>query len=238
MTGESRASESGRAATARPRARLEWMPSAGGVRIVNARGIPGTGELAVTIRGGAVVLLTSYHVLFSGAHEREPVWLLNGEERRRVATSLYGRLGTVGSNFVDCAVAAIDDQGSPLSADRLDSLEELDVAEAVLGGSVMKDGAGSGPTRGVIADVARRETAMIEGRPLPAANQVVVRAASSGAAFSTIGDSGAFVRDDGGRVVGMIWGRNPRGETLACHIAPVLQVLGIRLARQAPSRRS
>jgi hypothetical protein len=212
---------------------------ASGSRIVNARGVPGTlGCLAITPHDGAVVLISSHHVLFgAGAGEGEPVWL--GEREgdaavfRHLGSTRYGKLGTVTcggvDHHVDCAVAVLDGAGALPPWWRAEPEEAA--GPPAPGAVVTKTGAVTGTTRGVIVDVAYPDVALIEGRAMAAPGQILVRPAEDGVAFSTDGDSGAILRDEWGGVVGLVWGANHRGESIACPIVPVLRVLGVRLAR-------
>jgi hypothetical protein len=214
-------------------------PPASGARIVNARGVPGTlGCMAITPHDGAAVLVSNHHVLFgAGAGEGEPVWLVEREADAAafhyLGSTRYGRLGTVtfgGVDYhVDCAVAVLD------GANALPPLRRTEPEETAgppaAGTVVKKTGPVTGTTRGVVVDVAYPDVVLIEGRPRAAPGQILVRPAEDGVAFSAGGDSGAILRDERGGMVGLLWGANHRGESIACHIVPVLQVLGIRLAQ-------
>ncbi|HEX8905641.1 MAG TPA: hypothetical protein VF771_12395, partial [Longimicrobiaceae bacterium] len=217
-------------------------PAVEGVRIANARGVPGTlGCVAVTLHDGAAVLLSNHHVLFgAGAGEDEAVWLVEGDGEppafRRIATSRYGKMGTVdcggADHHVDCAVAALEGDALPPGW----RAEPVETGEATAspGAAVTKLGGATGTTRGVIVDVAYPDVALVEGRTRAAPRQILVRPVDEGRAFSADGDSGAVLRDGDGAPVGLLWGVNHRGESVACHLAPVLQVLGIRPARLVP----
>jgi len=96
------------------------------------------------------------------------------------------------------------------------------------GARVTKVGAATGRTQGIVVNAAGRETVPGSGRAAP--GQIVVRSLERGRPFSAEGDSGALLRDERGAAVGLLWGVNGRGDALACPIAPVLWLLGIRLA--------
>lgn len=223
-----------------------------GVRIANAAGVPGTLGFLATIphsattpHGGATVLVSSYHVVFgAGTAEREPVWLTpdGGDAAatvRCLGHSLYGRLGTVawrGGRYhvdcavatVDCAVHTVDGAGALPDGWRIERDEVPGVAETLAAGAVVtKTGAATGTTRGVVVDAMYLDTVLVDGRARPAPGQILVRPARDGVAFSADGDSGAVLRDEYGRIVGLLWGVNSRGESIACHIHPVLHVLGV-----------
>jgi hypothetical protein len=102
----------------------------------------------------------------------------------------------------------------------------------------LKTGGATGLTEGIVVDVARTERARASGRSHDAPGQIAVRSRTPGRAFSAYGDSGAALRTADGAVVGLLWGRNARGESVACPIAPVLWVLHARLARRAPTATS
>jgi len=225
----------GKRRTSDPRGTLDWLPTNGVVGVLNDRGMPATATVAIAAHTTAVVLLSSYHVLFARGPGHVPVSLQRGQERRRVATTWYGKLGPVERNFVDCGVATIDVKNGELRADQLDWREELVIGDVVAGAVVTKTGAGSGTTRGVVVHTASGEQAVIDGRPVRAEGQIIVRSEGEGRSFSSLGDSGSLLCDERGRVIGLLWGRNPRGDSVACHIGPVLEVLGVRLARPAVS---
>lgn len=235
-------------AASAPTAAQAAAPPAAGARIANSRGVPGTlGCVAVARHDGSAVLLTNHHVLFgAGAAERDPVWLVEDREGilsfREVGRSLYGRLGTVrhlgAEHYVDCAVGTLAGL-SPVPQRRL-RLADLPPGDEEVppapGDRVRKTGWATGTTEGVVVDVAYPDVALVEGRAYPAPRQLLVRPAEGAAGpFSAEGDSGAVLRDEGGRAVGLLWGVNHRGESVACHIGPVLEVLGIEPAPPAGS---
>jgi endonuclease G len=224
----------------RPTAGASLAAPASGARIANSRGVPGTlGCLAVTLHDGRPVLLTNHHVLFGGgAPESEPVWLVDGVEAapsfRELGCSLYGKRGVVAfggvRHHVDCAVGSIDGAGG---LGRRSRLRPEQVTEAAAPGDrVTKTGGATGTTAGIVVDVAYPDMAFVEGRAQQAPQQILVRPAGEGP-FSADGDSGAILRNGSGGAVGLVWGMNHRGESVACHIGPVLEVLNIRAVRSA-----
>jgi hypothetical protein len=211
-----------------------------GVAIANARGVPGTlGCVAVSRHDGRAVLLGSHHVIFGdGARECEAVWRVEGGAYRRLGSALHGRLGTLlfegAEVYVDCAVASLDGEAG-IPPGWFAVARAGDVAPARPGMRVTRTGA-TGTTTGVVIDAAYPDVAMIEGRARPAPGQLLVRADDGAGPFSAEGDSGAVLRDEAGRLVGLLWGANARGESIASPISPVLWVLGIHPARLAPPR--
>lgn len=211
-----------------------------GARIANARGVPGTLGCLAVAHDGRPVLLSSFHVLFgAGAGEGEPVWRMDGDPPafRAIGRALYGRLGTVdfgrGATHVDCAVALLGDGALPpgwrVVPDPADDAPPLRP-----GDRVTKTGAATGTTEGVVADVACPAVSLVEGRTRAAPGQLLVRPVEGGAPFSAEGDSGAVLRDAAGRPVGLLWGTDHGGGSLACPLDAVLRVLGIRPARVRP----
>jgi hypothetical protein len=81
-----------------------------------------------------------------------------------------------------------------------------------------------------VADVAYPDRPGIEGRVYEAPNQLLVRPRRGEETFSAPGDSGAFLLDERGFVVGLMWGCNANGEGVACPIAPVLECLGVSMS--------
>ena len=199
-----------------------------GACIANARGVPGTvGFLALTRHDRRVVIVTSHHVLFgSGAREKDAVWLI-GEMTTPIGQTGYGRVGSVRFDatevFVDCAVALLDDD---VTASRVVKAETKTSVATVLalGAKVHKTGAATGRTEGIVIDTDYTERAFVDGVAQAARGQIQVRSRTSGG-FSTDGDSGAALRNEGGELVGLLWGVTPRGDSVVCPIAPVLYVL-------------
>lgn len=204
-----------------------------GAMIANSRGVPGTlGCRAWMERTGQPVLLSSCHVLFGkNAQPGERVWRVwpgaTAHRYRGLARNLEGKAEIVRYDgelyFVDAAVAALD----PLRAAEGDA-PRAETASACLGQRVVKRGAATGRTAGRIVDVCYPDRWFADDRSLDAPNQLLI-APADGLRFCDPGDSGAVVRDEADRVVGLLWGNNARGEGVACHIAPVLQALRIGL---------
>lgn len=193
--------------------------------VATSRGIPGTlGTVAYTLHDGAPVLLSTWHVLFGDARSENPdVWLVDDAGRYSFAgTALYGKAGAVQyggeSCYIDCAVASCQ-AAAPLVSGH-------DTAR--LGESVTKSGAATGTTAGVVVSVDYADVAWIEGRPLAASRQLLVRSLDE-RPFCGAGDSGALVVNAAGNAVGLLWGVNSRGEGVACPIAPVLHAMNITL---------
>jgi hypothetical protein len=212
-------------------------PIAPGARIANARGVPGTVGGLVTAPADGAMLLSSHHVLFgAGAESEEPVWSVGEREKgpdfRRVGIASRGRLGTVmhkGDEYhVDCALARLD-RSSRLGRRR--ALRPAPPRPLRAGDRVFKLGGATGATEGVVVDAEHPAVAELDGRTHAAPRQILVRPRAGAAPFSAPGDSGAALRDVDGTIVGLIWGATDRGESLACHIGPVLDCLGVRLAR-------
>jgi hypothetical protein len=213
----------------------------GGAAIINARGVPGTlAFLAVTRHDRRVVLVTSHHVLFgAGAGEDEPVWLAGRAHGARTVAQAgrvaYGRAGLVrvGATeaWVDCAAASID---TPILSTVRDADAEVAARPLTVGARVTKNGAATGRTEGIVAEVdyADRTGGGVRQRAAP--GQILVRPAERGGAFCAAGDSGAALRDERGQLVGLVWGVTPRGEGVACPIAPVLHVLHVHALPEEP----
>lgn len=214
-----------------------------GARIANARGIPGSvGFLALTRHDRQLVMVTAHHVLFGdGARAGDPVWLAADGTRAAglqcVGWSLYGRAGNVRQGdveaYVDCAVASLDLHPPLRPAWSITGLAPARISVAP-GDRVSKRGAATGLTEGLVVSVDHRLAAVRRG-PIDARRQILVRGDVRGRPFSAEGDSGSALRDRDGRIVGLIWGVTPGGESLACPIAPVLDVLHVTPALFAPN---
>ena len=198
-----------------------------GAAIANAAGVPGTlGFFALTRHDHRLVAVTSHHVLFgAGAREDDPVWLIRGARGfARLGRAAYGRAGSVqrGSRpvWVDAAVVTLDD----VDGDAVEAIG-TEAGEVTVGARVTKVGGESGATLGVIADVDS------VGTTTARAGQILVRSATRAGAFCVPGDSGAAVRNDRGEIVGVLCGVTAGGDGIACPIAPVLDVLHLRIAR-------
>jgi len=209
-------------------------PASPGARIANSLGIPGTlGCLAVTLHDRRAVLLTNHHVLFGGgAPEDAPVWLVDGPQGapsfRELGRSLYGKRGIVAfggvDHHVDCAVASADLAGRRRR--RWRRRRKLSVGVAAPDDRVTKTGGATGTTAGIVVDIAYPDVAVLDGRTQHAPQQILAHPDGDGP-FSAEGDSGAILRTERGTAVGLLWGVNHRGESVCCHIGPVLEVLNI-----------
>lgn len=218
-----------------------------GARIANARGVPGTlGCMTITVRG-ELTLLTNHHVLFGdGAGERQPVWLVDGENDNprlvRVGHTLRGLVGSVtydGSpHFVDCAIALIDSTAWLGKTWRALPLADALSAGLAPGAHVTKTGGATGETSGIVVDVAYPDVALVHERVTAAPKQILVRSLDESRAFSADGDSGAMLRDACNALAGLVWGITYRGDTVACHVGPVLKSLGLRPAQVKSARRA
>lgn len=197
-----------------------------GAAIISARGIPGTlGFFAVTRHDRRLVMVTSHHVFFgAGAGEGEAVW----SAFDRVGSVAYGRAGIVRSGdtdiWIDCAAAYVDPPVHASPGEETHSVAEP--SPALAGMRVTKRGAATGTTRGVVADIHYTDVITAGVRKIATPEQILVRPIGR-ERFCAEGDSGAALRDERGTIVGLIWGCTPRGEGVACPIAPVLRVLNI-----------
>lgn len=201
------------------------------VRIANSRGVPGTlGCLARTVHQHRPVFLTSCHVLFAaGAARRDPVWRIDETEGRRhyqrIGSALQGKCAIVrfrgDDYYVDCAIGTLDE---PHAGDG------LRIATPKHGGRVVKTGAATGTTTGVIVDSSYTADAATGGRAHSATpRQLLIRSSDARQPFAAEGDSGALILDENDAVVGLLWGTTVAGESVACPIGPVLHALNIRL---------
>lgn len=194
------------------------------VRIINARGIPGTlAGIGRTIRQRRPVFLTSCHVLFgAGAARHDPVWQVHAAGPSHLGHALHGKRGIVrwrgADYFVDCAIGT------------LDASIELAMSHAPAipgcGDRVWKSGAAGGATSGVIVDVDYCGGTDGHAR---APRQLLIRSSDPGRPFVQEGDSGALVWNQDGAPVGLLWGATVAAEGVACPIGAVLQALSIEL---------
>src|SRR3984893_8830362 len=174
-----------------------------GDRIASARGIPGTLGLLAWTEAGAPVLLSSHHVLFGdGAAPGDPVWKLGaGSERSflRLGGRRYGGRGEVvheGTEvYVDCALAALevdaggagwrapgagpkpvvpDPLAGPGAAKGRRPAAPRAGALPAPGTRVVKRGAATGITRGVLMESNASEWALVDGTRRRARGQLVV----------------------------------------------------------------
>ncbi|MGH7619331.1 MAG: hypothetical protein ACREPM_19105 [Gemmatimonadaceae bacterium] len=218
------------------------LESGGAIR--NARGAAGSvGFLAVRLDTGGAVLVTTHHVAFgNGGAAAEPVWLADTHSgrARRVGRAAYGREGTVrsrdGDVWIDAAVVDLDD-GLLRAADcalAASSAADHDSLIVAAGDVVTAIGAASGLAEGRVVDIAFDDRIRVGGRMRNAPRQLLVRSAVRGHPFMRGGDSGAALRNARGTIVGLLWGTTPRGDGIACPIAPVLEILHVRAATVTP----
>ena len=200
-------------------------------QIVNAKGVPGTlGCLARSRHDAQPVLLTVWHVLFgNGARPADPIWRrVSKHQFLRIGRTLYGKLGTgsyAGQNYyMDCAVASYQ---APVNEDT--SRGVAGCSSAMPGDVVIKNGAASGVTRGIIVDVNYSNAVIAGGLKHDAERQLLVRPLDPDQPFAVEGDSGALVVDSCNRAVGLLWGMRVNGEGVVTPIAPILFALNIEL---------
>jgi hypothetical protein len=213
------------------------------IQLVNVRGVPGT--LGCLLRSGAdtELFLTAHHVLYgAGAGTGDRVWAVldTGDEidaedcgstYSEVGRTVSGRIGRVTlrgeTSFVDCAVGVLARGDRPASLRRaLRATPQLAVvAPPRVGERVVKGGAVTGVTGGVIVDAAYFDRPFIDGREYEAPGQILIRSADEALLFSAPGDSGAVVLDAQGRAIGLLWGSTVNGEGIACPMAAVLDQL-------------
>jgi hypothetical protein len=211
--------------------------------IANANGLPGTAGLIVVDAEGARAVLTNHHVVFAGgAAIGDRVWALpsvtDGHDPADVVCLGRTRAGRIGritftgeTCFVDCALVRMENE-ELFPTWLIASLADLyvtEVANAEPGLPVIKCGATTGLTAGMIADVAYPDHPYIGDRWWKAPGQLLIDSRDGELNFSAAGDSGAAVLDEQGRVVGLLWGSNANGQGISCPIAPVLDCLGATL---------
>jgi hypothetical protein len=231
-------------ATAAPSAGKLLPRPQSGVKIANSRGVPGTlGCIGWTVVGEQAVLLSTWHVLFgNGGDEHGSVWMVEEVKGTRrfheIGKTLHGKIGTLRSDgeefYVDCAIASCPTAHRTAGGfgflkwkrrtPQLNGNQPL-----VPGDRVRKTGSATQTTEGLVVDICYPDLAFIENRAYPAPRQVLVRSVRYPGAFSAEGDSGAAIVNQEEQVVGLLWGTNCRGEGVACHIAPVLHAMNMRL---------
>ncbi|HEY7099780.1 MAG TPA: hypothetical protein VH437_23860 [Terriglobales bacterium] len=204
-----------------------------GSRILNAKGVPGTlGCVVCAVHIGRPVLLSTWHVLFGNhAAADSPVFLDKpGYGFAEVGKTLYGKRGNVGyggqTYYVDCAVASYK---TPVPGHETEeSAWPLGVCGSVEPRSrVIKAGAASGVTHGIVVDANYSDTILLNGRKCLTERQLLVHSCDHGAPFAIEGDSGALVVDASQHAVGLLWGTRANGEAVVTPIAPILFALNI-----------
>ncbi|MEJ1961100.1 MAG: hypothetical protein WDO56_05930 [Gammaproteobacteria bacterium] len=212
------------------------QPIGMGAKIANSKGVPGSlGCLAETLDHGRPVWLTGWHVLFgNGGGGSETVWRVSeASDARRYApigSALHGKRGIVRFRdedyYVDCAVASCAGMAPDFFATS-PAVMNFDVAQP--GDRVMKTGAATGTTMGIVVASTYLGSARNAGRVHPTPRQLLIRSLDASAPFAAEGDSGAVVVNSRNAVVGLLWGTSSDAGSVACHISPVLHTLNIRL---------
>lgn len=213
------------------------------VRIVNARGVPGTVAGLVRDGSGTQYLLANHHVVFGdGARVGEQVWAMPPADELtlqpvRLGTARTGEIGLVGvgehARFVDCALIEVDDDYPPWIVGSLEGAAAIGTARAWADATVLKHGPATGTTHGTVLDADYPDHPYIAGRAFTAPGQILVGSAVADRSFAAPGDSGAGLLDRDGRLVGLLWGSNGSGDGLACPIDAVLECLGVTLPEPA-----
>src|SRR5262249_19613383 len=177
----------------------------------------------------------------AGASIGDVVWALpvDGGDGMSTAVAIgHARRGQLGRGtyagdtcFVDCALIELVDRNDPPAwlAGVLASGWPDETAPPSIDQHVLKVGASTGTTEGVVVDATYRDEPFIDGRSWEAPGQLLINSRDPALNFSGPGDSGAAVLNNAGRLVGLLWGSNSAGQGLACPIAPVLDCLGVRL---------
>lgn len=220
--------------------------STSALSIASAFGVPGTAGAIVTDTTGALFLLSNHHVVFGGgAKAGDCVWGFpsNCGDDHNVALLGWGRRGQIGrvtwecdTIFVDCALVELANVSTyPDWLHRALKCDwPIETAEPEPGMRVVKNGASTGATKGILVDVAYPDCPFIGDRAWTAPGQLLIESVDSTLNFSGPGDSGALLLDDRGRMLGLLWGSNTGGQGIACPIMPVLDCLGVTPAEKMP----
>lgn len=213
-----------------------------GELIANSKGVPGTLGCLVRKRDENIwYLLTNAHVL-SGqkALIGEPIWLIDYQPDGTYQCHLIGKtiqmeIGIImykgGRYFIDCALGQLE-SGTQTSHRFASSVLDMDGTDIPnIGEKVIKIGAGSGLTHGIITDICYPDHAYINRKSFEAPNQILIAPAQPGDIFSRAGDSGSIILNEANKAIGLLWGSNAKGEGIACHITPVLKALDIRIEK-------
>lgn len=144
---------------------------------------------------------------------------------------LSGKAGVVAGlnppTFVDAAA------GTLLDSDAVATSGSAPVVarQAEVGHTVVKRGAATGRTSGVVVDIAYPDLWYWEYQSANAPHQILIRStAGDDTPFSGTGDSGAVVRNERGESLGLLWGTTARGEGVVSPMYAVALALGLRFA--------
>lgn len=215
-----------------------------GIAIANSKGVPGT--LGCLVKGredNTWGLLSNYHVLYGKkASKDEPIWLIDyqadGEYQcREIGKTQQAKIGIMEiweeKYFVDCAVGKLNGGLTQRHRFSHTAFSAEGAASANIGERVKKIGAATGLTYGIISDIRYPDHAYVDVKSYNAPNQILVSPEEPYRTFSQKGDSGAVLLNEQNQVVGLLWGCNANGEGVACHIAPVLKALNVKIERPA-----
>jgi hypothetical protein len=82
--------------------------------------------------------------------------------------------------------------------------------------------------------VQHNDKVQIQSKTFDVKNQLLI-CSQTEQAFSEQGDSGAVIINEDHKVVGLLWGRNGNGESLACSIVPVMAMLHLESLSSDPA---
>lgn len=203
---------------------------AGGQRIVNSRGVPGTaGGLVSEKSSASIFVLTNHHVLFgNGAVAGESIWSADKFDTiRQIGNTYWGKFGNqneLGTPvFIDAALGKIHGQFHDA-----DLTQPALVVDLMPGDTVCKIGAGTGFTKGVVIDIAYPDQINTGKTFIEAPNQLLIEPIEQKVqdkTFSGPGDSGAMLTTENGQFAALLWGSNSYGEGIATPIKSVLSSL-------------
>lgn len=213
-----------------------------GESIANSKGVPGTlGCLVQKENEETWHLLTNAHVLLGqNASKGDPIWLIDYQPDGSYQCHLIGEtdqteIGVVRYQgvqyFIDGALGRLKSTVQVRHHFPNKRWEVIGSRFPNIGEKVTKIGAGSGLTSGIVADICYPDVAYIGRKSFVAPNQILISPLTFGDSFCKAGDSGAIVLDESNKVIGLLWGNNAKGEGIACHIAPVLQALEIKIEK-------
>jgi hypothetical protein len=227
----------------------EWSSPV--LRLVTARGVPGTAAALVRDGAGTAYLLTAHHVAFGhGGAAGDQVFAVRDDPGSGdpgsaeaggpvpVGTVSRGQIGRFGDgrSFVDAALVELTlAPGHPgWLAEALAALPTTMAAGLHAGAVVTKDGPATGATRGILLDPGYHDHPVIEGCRFSAPAQLLLGPAGSDLVFCAPGDSGAAVLDEHGHCAGLLWGANDSGAGLATPMQILLDALGVQLSGAVP----